>query len=562
MSRSKKKSPLRLLSTGIPGLDEVLGGGLPEYSFNLLAGTPGAGKTTLVHQFTFANASADRPALYFTVVGEPALKMLRYQQQMEFFDAAKLGTVIRFIDLSPEVLQGDLRAVLDKVVEHVKAAEPSIVVVDSFRSVVRSAPGELEVQGFLQKLALHLTSWQTTSFLVGEYSDAELHDNAVFTVADGIIWLSQCKERNSIVRKLEVVKMRGQATVPGLHTFRVSSDGVQVFPRIHGMLTRSAAPRDAARASIGVPELDKMLGGGLPAGEATLVAGPSGTGKTLLGTTFIAEGVQRGEPGVLAVFEEHPDDYVARARQMGFDLSSMEASGKLKMIYLRPIDLSADEILHQIQVAVAELNAKRLVIDSLNGLELALAPSFRDDFQESLYRMVGGLTGRGVGIVMTVEVMESFEEIRLSPHAISFLSQNIIFLRYVEIDARLRRMLAVIKMRSSAHSHELCEYEITSSGLRILRPLTGYEGVLTGIPTARPQPAFSATPGLTASEIPIYEQLVSLREATVEALTEACDISATQVTSALRRFVELNYVVELVEGAGTVYRPVSRPLGT
>jgi circadian clock protein KaiC len=562
---SPKKSSLNLLSTGIPGLDEVLGGGLPEYSFNLLAGSPGAGKTTLVHQFTFANASVERPALYFTVVGEPALKMLRYQQQMGFFEAAKVGTVIRFIDLSPEVLDGNLSRVLEKIVDYVKEASPSIVIVDSFRTVVRrsaSSGGELEVQGFLQRLALHLTSWQTTSFLVGEYGDTEMQDNPVFTVADGVIWLSQARDRNSIVRKLEIMKMRGQATVPGLHTFRISSDGVQIFPRTQNMLDRRERNANRSRLSMGLPELDEMLGGGLFTGDATLVAGPSGCGKTVMGTTFIAEGVRRGEPGVLAVFEEHPDDYLARAASMGFDLSGMEKSGKLRMIYLRPIDLSADEILYQVQKAVAEIGAKRLVIDSLNGLELALAPTFRDDFRESLYRMVGGLTAGGVSVLLTIEVMESFEEIRFSPHAISFLSQNILFLRYVEIDAQLRRMLAVIKMRSSAHSHELREYVITSAGLRLLEPLTGYQGVLTGVPTARITHTLSATPGLTNMERALYDRLSSLHEASLQALAEACDISTDDAAHALKHLLMLNYVVELAEGSQMLYRPVSRPLGS
>jgi circadian clock protein KaiC len=247
---------------------------------------------------------------------------------------------------------------------------------------------------------------------------------------------------------------------------------------------------------------------------------------------------------------------------MGFELDRMERDGKLKVIYLRPIDLSADEILHQIQAAVAEVGAKRLVVDSLNGVELAIAPSFRDDFRESLYRMVGALTSGGVSVVMTIEIMESFEEIRFSPHAISFLSQNILFLRYVEIDARLRRMVAVIKMRGSAHSHELREYEITSSGLRVLERLTGYEGVLTGVPTARPQSALLSPPGLTHVEAQVYEKLFMLREASAETLRQACNIPEPELASALHRLVSLNYVVEVVEAPGKVYRPISRPLGT
>ena len=239
------------------------------------------------------------------------------------------------------------------------------------------------------------------------------------------------------------------------------------------------------RVKSGVPRLDEMMDGGIPIGDATLLSGPSGTGKTVLCTQFVSEGVKNGERAVLAVFEEHPQDYVDRAKQMGFDLDQMVASGDLRLVYLRPLDLSADEILQEVQQAVADLGAKRLVIDSLNGLEIALAPSFREDFQESLYRMVTGLTGRGVTLLMTVEVGERFDQISFSPHTISFLAQNIIFLRYVELAGRLEKVLVIIKMRRSAYRPEMCLYTITSRGLVLGDVLAGYEGILTGVPRIR-----------------------------------------------------------------------------
>src|SRR5688572_658006 len=165
----QNKVSIQTLPTGVPGLDEILGGGLPEFSFNIIAGAPGGGKTTLAHQIMFANATPERPALYFTVLGEPAIKMLRYQQQFTFFDPAKMDGSIRFINLSQVVLDQDLSRVLDAIVEEVESSKPRLVVVDSFRTVVRKAlttTGETELQGFIQRLALHLTSWQATTFLI------------------------------------------------------------------------------------------------------------------------------------------------------------------------------------------------------------------------------------------------------------------------------------------------------------------------------------------------------------------------------------------------------------
>ncbi|MDB5353631.1 MAG: Circadian clock protein KaiC [Phycisphaerales bacterium] len=477
---------IRKLPTGVPGLDDILGGGLPEFSFNIIAGAPGGGKTTLAHQIVFANATPERPALFFTVLGEPALKMLRYQQQFDFFDQTKLNSTVRFINLSQVVLEKDLDAVLEEIVREVQAANPGIVVVDSFRTLVRkipsSAPSDIELQGFIQRLALYLTSWQATTFLIGEYVEAEVRDNPVFTVADGLFWLYQHVERNSIVRKMQIVKLRGQASVPGLHTFRITHAGVQAFPRTIGLTGRTDKRLDSQRLSIGIAKLDAMLGGGIPAGDSLLIAGPSGTGKSVLATQFIAEGLRRGEPGIVAVFEERPQEYAARAGTLGMDLVTAQHDGRLNILYLRPLDLSVDETVREIIDAVQATGAKRLVIDSLAGFELALAPGFRTDFRESLYRMIGALTRIGVTILTTVEVEESFTELLYSTYSISFLSDDIIRLRYVEIDGELRKVLVVVKMRGGNHNKEIREYEITSKGIVVGDRLHGYRGLLTGVP--------------------------------------------------------------------------------
>jgi len=357
--------------TGVPGLDEILGGGLPEFSFNIIAGAPGGGKTTLAHQIMFANASPERPALYFTVLGEPAIKMLRYQQQYTFFDNAVLKGSIRFVNLSQLVLEQDLGAVLEAIVKEVEASNPSIVVVDSFRTVVRKAQigaTEIDIQGFVQRLALHLTTWQATTFLIGEYVESELRDNPVFTVADGLIWLNQSVERNSIVRKMQIMKVRGQDSVPGLHTFRITEHGLQCFPRTFGLTNKtSGRPKGRRRLSMGIPELDKLMGGGIPEGDSMLLAGPLGGGKTVIGIQYIAEGLKNGEPCIVAMFEELPEEYIQRAASFGFKLEKYVKDGSLRLIYLRPLDLSVDETVHEIVNAVKEIGCMRLVIDSLVG---------------------------------------------------------------------------------------------------------------------------------------------------------------------------------------------------
>jgi circadian clock protein KaiC len=490
----RAKVTIRKLPTGVRGLDDILGGGIPEFSFNIIAGTPGCGKTTLAHQIVFANATARKPALYFTVLGEPALKMLRYQQQYSFFDESKLGTAVRFINLSDVVMEKNLNTVLEEIIKEVTATNPGVVVVDSFRTVARKAmagAGELEMQSFIQRLAQFLTSWEATSFLVGEYTVDEMRDNPLFTVADGLLWLSQVAERNSVVRKLQIYKLRGVASVPGLHTIRINDDGMQAFSRTLGLIGQKPKPSRRRRLSVGVPELDKMMGGGLLEGDSLLIAGPSGTGKSALATQFIAEGLRKGEPGIMAIFEERPKGYTDRADSFGLNLETPQQKGKLEILYLRPLDLSVDETMQEILDAIKRVGAKRLVIDSLVGFEMALAPGFRADFRESLYRMIAALTGAGVTILSTVEVEDKFTEMSLSHYTISFLTDDIIRLRYVEIDGQLRKVMVVIKMRGGNHSKDIREYIITGKGVVVIHPRsTDYDGLTTGIPRrSGPRPA-------------------------------------------------------------------------
>jgi circadian clock protein KaiC len=471
-------------------LDAVLGGGLPEYSFNLIAGGPGSGKTTLAHQIMFANASTERPALYFTVLGEPTLKMLRYQRQFSYFDPELAGSAIQFINLSAEVLERDLGEVLQRIVSEIERAKPGIVVVDSFRTIaghpLNAGVGTFDLDQFVQRLALHLTTWEVTSFLLGEYAPEEQR-NPVFTVTDGILWLTQATDRNSVVRKLQVVKTRGRAPMPGLHTFRITDDGLQVFPRIpEQALKRTLRKRE--RQPTGVPGLDEMIGGGIIAGDAVLLTGPAGSGKSTVATQFMVAGLSQGETGVIAVFEEYPEEYIARAGARNSDITKMAEAGKLEIIYLRPLDLSVDEALFSILEAVERLGAKRVVIDSLSGFEVALAPTFREDFRESLYRLVGTLTATGVTVFMTAEVSEAFREARFTSENVSFITDEIIVQRYVEIEGELGRVMAVIKMRGSEHSHEFRRYEVTPKGVVVGGTLKEYDGIITGVPTLRAKP--------------------------------------------------------------------------
>lgn len=477
------KVTINSLSTGVPGLDDLLGGGLPEFSFNLIAGQPGCGKTTLAHQIMFALATEKRPALYFTVLGEPPLKMLRYQQQFAFFDHDAINRSVRFINLCEEAMAGDLDRVLGRITEEVAAHEPALVFVDSFLSVVLSTQGDgseqhNHLQRFMQQLGMLMTSWQATTFLIGEYftdSDA----NPVFTVADGLIWLRQSVQRNAMVRKMEVMKMRGQPSLPGLHAFRITDDGVQIFVPSARMAPVAAPFGDADRASMGVPGLDDMMNGGLPRGYSLLLAGPSGSGKSILAAAFLNAGVRNGENGVIAAFERRPN----RARSQ--ELSRNIEQGHIGLVDSHATDVSIEEVMHLLAQEIHRLKATRVVIDSLSGFELALGPSFKEDFRESLLRLVTSLTGLGVTVVMTSELEDRYTDLRFSPYGTAFMTDAIIVQRYIEVESRLRRVLAVVKVRDSGHSDQLREYSINDSGIDIGSILAEQEGLLGGRPATR-----------------------------------------------------------------------------
>lgn len=499
-----------LLSTGVPGLDAVLGGGLPELSFNLVVGDPGTGKTTLVNQMIFSHATPEEPALYVTLAGEPPIKMLRYQQQFPFFDRERVGRAVHFVNLEDEVSAGDLDAVLERIEEEVARVEPSLVAVDSLTSLHGVVFGEGPDEGgrnmriFVRRLGMYLTRWEATTFLIGEFKDQSLPHSPIFTVADGIIRVSQTQHEDSIVRKLRVLKLRGRRELPGLHPFRITDEGVRVHPRIGTPVEDAEVERSRskARVSFGVEGLDEMTEGGAVSGDSIMISGPSGSGKSVLAMHFAKAGIEAGESVVIAVFEEHPSNYRLRLEEIGADVEKAVGDGRLELLYQPLSDLSVAEAFAEIAECVERLGASRVVVDSLTGLEVSVSDPSEKRVREAIYRNVRALTRRGVTVALVSEVGQTTDALRLTPHEVSVLADDVILQRYVEIRGELENILTVVKMRRSAHSKIFHRYEIKADGLHVGRPIKDFHGVLTGVPqlTGEPEATFPGGGGQAGKE--------------------------------------------------------------
>jgi len=453
----------RLLS-GHPRLDGVLGGGLPTDAINMLIGLPGTGKTILAQQYLFANASAERPALYLATVSEPFDKIVRYGQTLRFFDPEAVGRSVFYDDLGTALNERGLAGVLEQVSALIKERRPGMIVIDSFKALSAYAEAA-EFRHFLHDFAGHLSAFPASSFWIGEYGEDEIAAAPEFAVADAIISLSTTRAAERETRSLRVLKLRGSEFAPGEHAYRLSANGIDVFPRLADPVITGYS-LDGARHSSGIAALDEMLAEGYWPGASTLCAGPSGSGKTLMGLHFIFNGVRQGEPGVLATLQEHPTQ-LARIVQ-GFGWSTDEEG--VELMYRSPVDIYTDEWVYDLLEAVERTGARRVLIDSLTDLQFASPDQVR--FREYMYSLVQRLSRQGVSLFMTSELPDLFHVSRLSEFGVSHLSDNVVVLQYIRDESTVRRALTVLKTRASRHEPEIREFRITPEGIVLGDPFT------------------------------------------------------------------------------------------
>jgi circadian clock protein KaiC len=453
------------ISTGIAALDDILHGGIPEGAAVLIAGRPGSGKTILASQIMFHNAEPEKKVVYFTTLSEPQVKVLKFQQQFDYFDLNKFQNTVIYRDLGTVLRKAGPTQALAVINHTLQEHRPHLIVVDTLKTVADMLTSFTEYREFLIDASLRMATWGCTALFLGEYSEAEIDIRPEGAICDGIIYLSGTEETQHQKRFLRILKMRGTDCFSGQSFFRITSSGVSIFPRLKPTVARQSYESDTGRLSTGLPGLDDMMDGGIPLGTTTLISGASGTGKTLLSLSFCHAGLQNGETTVYVSFEENPMQFMRGAAGLGLDLQPYIDSSKFHFVHVSPMELDVDEHIYIIQELVQRTGATRLVIDSISSFELGMKDKVK--YTDYIWALTDFFKTQGVNVLLTHEISDSAQVSKLTKHSISFVSDNIIMLRFVEQGVNLRRFLRVVKMRAVRHSTELKEVIIEQDGLKL-----------------------------------------------------------------------------------------------
>jgi circadian clock protein KaiC len=473
--------PRAKFSAGHPAIDLVLGGGIPRDSLYVLTGPPGAGKTILAQQISFTAAKAGLRTIYFTNVSEPHSKIVEHIRSFDFYERDQIGERIQIYNITSQVRNKGFKETLDFIVDTVRSEKADLVIIDSFRGLKHVLEVSVRSRGAIFDAAAQLSILGCTSILVGEYTPHEIQTEAEFAVADGIINLVHDTDSMAERRTFKIGKMRGVRYLGGEHSFEISNAGVRVYPRQESLTHAPSYRATEERISTGIDELDQMTYGGLIRSSSTLLVGSAGTGKTLLSLHFLAAGAQAGERGLMVSFQENAEQLRIRAGQFGIGESLGLQGGLTEILCLSPVELNLDAAASQIRDAVTTRQVRRVVIDSVAELEYAVRdPERFDDFLASL---VGFLREHEVTTLMTREIAQIFgTELTISSRGLSYIVDNIILLRYIELQGEIKRAITVLKNRGSNHDKRLRELMIEDGGIIIGERFQNLSGVMTGIP--------------------------------------------------------------------------------
>lgn len=474
------------VSTGVAGLDEVLYGGLIPQRAYLVRGGPGSGKTTLGLHFLTEGVSGGEPSLFITL-GEPE-EELRANAEALGFDLSQ----VHFLDLSPNAAfftqmqtydifspaEVEREPVTHQILEQIAQLQPRRVFVDAMTQFRYLSTDAFQFRKQVLALLRYLVEQGATVCFSSEGSAAAPDDDLQF-MADGVIHLQTVSDN----RTISISKLRGSDFRSGAHAMRLTARGMEVFPRLLPEQHTQVFAQETL--SSGVPEMDELLHGGLERGTITMISGPTGVGKTTLGLQFMKEAAGRGERSVVYTFEEPQETLLRRCESLNIPVRTMIERGTLSVVPIEPLHFTPDEFARIVRQEVEKQHASIVMIDSVAGYRVSLQG---EDTVTHLHALSKYLQNMGLAVLLINEVTSIAGEFQVSDIGASYLADNIIFLRYLELHGEIRRVIGVLKKRLSSFERTLRELEMTRYGIKVGRPLTTLQGILTGRITSIDKP--------------------------------------------------------------------------
>jgi circadian clock protein KaiC len=472
-----------LVSTGIPSLDTLLGGGIPERQAVVVTGDPGTGKTILCSQIAFARAAAGDDVVLATVASESHDKLLDELGGFDFFDPERIGREIFFLSAYPWLKKGPKDA-KDLLLKTMRERKAKLLFLDGMRSLRDLWQDEAKLRDFLYELNVGLSQLDAVGLLTTEYDVDTLMDYPEATTVDGIISLSVLRSAGRSHRRAQVVKLRGRPHLSSEHVMHITKSGVHIVPRLEEVTVPAERFEPTSeRAAFDLAELDRLLEGGLPRKSTTLLVGSTGVGKTLLSLKLLLAGAKKEEPSMLVTYSEPVERLVHRAKNVSLDPEPLVRSGKLFLEYRSALNFEADDLMDDLLAKVRERGIRRVVIDGIGEVEESIVERGRT--RAFFFALIIQLRDLGVTSLFIKEVPKiAGPDLDFSDTPVSVTAENLIFARHIELRGRLHRVLSILKMRESGYDPYVREFEIEPGGIRVLDPMQSAQGLLTGI--ARP----------------------------------------------------------------------------